>query len=51
LFLLLWKFFASGFKIILYGAGEMARQLRALAALAEDLDLVLSNHMASENYL
>jgi hypothetical protein len=32
------------------GAGEVA-QLRALAALPEDLSSVLSTHMASHNHL
>jgi hypothetical protein len=32
-------------------AGEMAQQLRALAALLEDPDLVPSTHMAAHNHL
>ena len=31
---------------IIGGTGEMAQQLRALAALAEDMTLILYNHMA-----
>ena len=33
------------------GTGEVAHQLRVLAALAEDLDLTPSTHMAAHNYL
>jgi hypothetical protein len=32
-------------------AGEMAQCLRALAALAEDLGPIPSNHMVAHNYL
>jgi hypothetical protein len=33
------------------GAGEMAQQLQALAALAEDLGLIASNLPAAHNHL
>jgi hypothetical protein len=36
-------------KIILWGAGEMAQQLRALTALPEDLGSIPSTHMAAHN--
>ena len=31
-----------------YGAGEMAQWLRALAALSEDLGLILNTHLVAE---
>ena len=33
------------------GAGEMAQQLRALTALPEDPDLLLSTNMVAYNFL
>jgi hypothetical protein len=34
-----------------YGAGEMAQQLRALAALPEVSSSIPSNHMVAPNHL
>lgn len=34
-----------------YGAGELAQWLRALAALSEDLGSILSTHMQAYNHL
>jgi hypothetical protein len=38
-------------KKVQFGAGEMAQQLRALAALPEDLSSISSNHVVAHNYL
>lgn len=38
------------FKTRLKGNGEMARQLRALRALARDLCLILSTHKVAHNH-
>jgi len=35
----------------LWGAGEMAQQLRALTVLPEVLSSILSNHMVAHNHL
>jgi hypothetical protein len=37
--------------IVVHGAGEMAQQLRALAALPEVLSSIPSNHMVAYNHL
>jgi hypothetical protein len=39
------------FKIMRYGAGEVAQWLRALTALPEVLSLILSTHMVAHNHL
>jgi hypothetical protein len=38
------------YKNIKTGAGELAQWLRALTALPEDLELILSNHMVAHNH-
>jgi hypothetical protein len=35
----------------MYGAGEMAQQVRALTALPKFLSSILSNHMMAHNHL
>lgn len=42
---------SSKFKILSYGDGELAQQLRAPIALTEDPGSVLSTHMAAHNRL
>jgi hypothetical protein len=44
-------FFSIVFKKRLKGAGEMAQQLGALAALPEVLSSISSNHMVTHNHL
>jgi hypothetical protein len=43
--------FSHTFKDYYIGAGEMAQQLRALAAFSEALHLSPSNHMMAHNHL
>lgn len=38
-------------KVLMIGAGEITRQLKALTALGEDEDLVPSTHMETHNHL